>query len=229
MKSRKTHRANIEKTVPFFFRIGLITSITLAIVAFEWKSPYTIEEPEEEPWDPPIEITLKPIKFKIEKPLELPVEDKKTIVEKPIPIDEPDPVKKKTEEPIEQKDVPDGFMPDNEIPEKLDPMPVLLGAEIQPSFPGGESERVKFITDETEYPKMARKEGLTGRVFVSFVVNPNGEISDIKILKDIGGGCGAEAVRVVKKMPNWIPGRQGGKNVPVLMTMELNFNLNYGY
>jgi protein TonB len=84
---------------------------------------------------------------------------------------------------------------------------------------------MKFIAENVKYPAMAREAGISGNVFVSFVVNRNGEISNVKILRGIGGGCDEEAIRVVRLMPSWIPGKQNGKPVPVQFNLPIKFIL----
>jgi protein TonB len=97
--------------------------------------------------------------------------------------------------------------------------------EQMPEFPGGASNMMKFIAENVKYPAMAREAGISGNVFVSFVVNRNGEISNVKILRGIGGGCDEEAIRVVRLMPSWIPGKQNGKPVPVQFNLPIKFIL----
>ena len=84
----------------------------------------------------------------------------------------------------------------------------------------------KYLGKNIEYPPIAQENGITGRVVLRFVVNETGNITDIQVVKDIGGGCGAEAVRVVKSMPTWTPGRQRGKPVKVYYTLPVRFNLD---
>lgn len=95
-----------------------------------------------------------------------------------------------------------------------------------PAFPGGEEGVLDFIGTHIRYPKSARHQGISGRVFVNFVVEPDGKITNVKVLKGIGGGCDEEAVRVVKMMPNWIPGEKDGKKVRVSYTIPINFALS---
>ena len=80
--------------------------------------------------------------------------------------------------------------------------------ETDPEFPGGYEALLKFIQDNLHYPKKALQKRIEGRVYVTFVVERDGTITNPRILRDIGGGCGAEAIRLVKKMPKWLPGRQ---------------------
>lgn len=102
---------------------------------------------------------------------------------------------------------------------------VLTYVKEMPSFPGGDSERLKFLSKNIRYPQQAAENGIQGPVYVSFVVKKDGSLADIKILKGIGGGCDEEAVRVVKKMPRWNAGYQNGKKVSVLFNMKINFRL----
>jgi protein TonB len=96
--------------------------------------------------------------------------------------------------------------------------------EIMPEFPGGEEALMKYLKRTTRYPQMAMENEIQGIVYVQFVVNRDGSISDIKTLgAQKGGGLEEEAMRVVKGMPKWKPGRQNGKNVSVYFNLPINF------
>lgn len=97
--------------------------------------------------------------------------------------------------------------------------------EQDPEFPGGMDSLNAWIVRNLRYPEQARKENITGKVYVTFVVEKDGSISNPKILRYIGGGCEAEAVRVVKNMPRWNPGKQRGKPVRVQFNLPINFSL----
>jgi protein TonB len=101
----------------------------------------------------------------------------------------------------------------------------LLVVEQNPEFQGGYEAMLKFLHDKMQYPTLAQESGIQGTVFVQFVVSKTGKISNVKILRGIGGGCDEEAVRVVKEMPNWIPGRQNGQAVPVMFQIPVKFQL----
>jgi len=94
-----------------------------------------------------------------------------------------------------------------------------------PSFPGGERELLKFLAENIKYPALARENNIQGNVALTFVVNKNGSVSDVTILRDIGGGCGKEAVRVVNSMPRWNPGEANGNPVKVRFTLPVRFKL----
>jgi len=94
-----------------------------------------------------------------------------------------------------------------------------------PEFPGGDGARVKFLSENIIYPKVAKETGIQGPVHLTFVVEKDGSITNVNILRGIGGGCDEEATRVVSSMPKWKPGRQNGKEVRVQFNMPINFKL----
>jgi protein TonB len=95
-----------------------------------------------------------------------------------------------------------------------------------PSFPGGEAELMKFLAKEIQYPALAKENNIQGVVALTFVVNKDGSVADVQIVKDIGGGCGKEAVRVVKTMPKWSAGEANGHAVKVRFTLPVRFRLD---
>lgn len=102
---------------------------------------------------------------------------------------------------------------------------IYNNVEIMPTFPGGEFKMYEFLAMNIRYPQRAREDGYSGTVYVRFVVEPDGTITNIEVAKGVGGGCSEEAVRVVKMMPNWIPGEAFGKKVRVTYTLPINFRL----
>jgi TonB family protein len=98
----------------------------------------------------------------------------------------------------------------------------------QPSFPGGMPALGKFLGMNLRYPKAAKDAGIQGKVVLSFIVDQEGSISDIKVLRGIGAGCDEEAIRVLKLSPKWEPATQNGKKVRVLQTLPINFRLDDG-
>ena len=93
------------------------------------------------------------------------------------------------------------------------------------TFPGGEAELMKFIRENLKYPLSAQKEGIQGRVILRFVVSKTGSIENITILRSLEPACDEEAIRLIKSMPRWIPGKQNGNNVPVYYTLPVVFKL----
>lgn len=100
--------------------------------------------------------------------------------------------------------------------------------EKMPAFPGGDEARVKFLVENVKYPEEARKNGISGTVFVSFIVEKDGEISNVKLLKGVDDLLDNEALRVVKMMPAYEPGMQRGKPVRVQFNLPIQFNLDSG-
>jgi protein TonB len=98
-------------------------------------------------------------------------------------------------------------------------------AEVMPVFPGGESAMLEYLRSRIQYPKMAIDFDVQGTVFVQFVVNTTGKISQVKVLKGLGQGCDREAVRVIKSMPAWSPGTQDGHKVNVSFVLPVQFEL----
>ena len=101
---------------------------------------------------------------------------------------------------------------------------IFIFVEEMPSFPGGEAKLFEYLS-KIKYPAAARENGITGRVYVTFVVDKDGKIKDVKKQRGIGGGCDEEAIRVITAMPDWKPGRQNGRNVSVQFNLPVNFNL----
>lgn len=97
--------------------------------------------------------------------------------------------------------------------------------DVMPIFPGGETGMLKFLSDNIKYPAEAQEAGLEGRVFTRFIVNDDGSVSDVEILRSVHPLLDAEAVRVVKAMPKWTPGKVGGKAVKVRYSLPLVFRL----
>ena len=97
--------------------------------------------------------------------------------------------------------------------------------EEMPSFPGGESKLMEYLSRHVNYPQEAREHGVQGKVFVNFTVEADGSITNVKLIRGIGSGCDEEAVRVVENMPKWNPGKQRGKPVKVSYAIPINFIL----
>lgn len=102
----------------------------------------------------------------------------------------------------------------------------FITVEIMPEFPGGEAALRKFLSNNTRYPSMAQDNGVSGIVFVRFVVDKTGQITNVETVgAKKGAGLEEEALRVVRKMPKWKPGRQNGENVPVYFNLPINFKM----
>lgn len=112
------------------------------------------------------------------------------------------------------------FLDDEDVEEE-----VFNIVEEMPEYPGGIGMMSDFLSKNIVYPQMAREKGIQGTVFIGFIVEKDGSVSNVKVMRGIGSGCDEEAVRVVKLMPKWRPGKQRGKAVRVSYTLPLNFKL----
>lgn len=134
--------------------------------------------------------------------------------------------------------------PINSMPDVLEPRPVTIPSvpivskstkesdgevyqivENMPMFPGGDQKMWEFISNNIQYPQEALEKRIQGSVFVGFIVEPDGSLSDVKILRSLGSSCDEEAVRVVKSMPKWEPGKQRGQAVRVSYQIPITFKL----
>ena len=228
MELKKSEKADLESRKGIFFQIGLIFAMAVILVAFEWKSydaldistfgdQRAINEVEElatitqqntpppppPPPAPSMVLNIVENTAEIDDDISIDAEaDENTQVE-----EYRAPVMKQVEE------------------EEVEEQQIFMVVENAPAFPGGDAARMKFLQDNIKYPQMARESGIQGTVYVTFVVERNGNVTDVKILRGIGGGCDEEAVRVVQNMPKWAPGKQRGKPVRVQFNMPIKFTL----
>ena len=113
----------------------------------------------------------------------------------------------------------------NKLPAVSAQQDVLTRIAQMPEFPGGESALQRFLMANVKYPSIAAENGVQGKVYVNFVVDRVGAISNVKVVRGVDPAVDKEAVRVVKSMPKWIPGRQNGEAVRVSFTVPINFVL----
>lgn len=221
MEPKKSPEADLEKKKGLFMQIGLVVSLAVTLVAFEWKSydkvEYDLGQLKVE--DVPEEII--PITKQEEKPPPPPPPPAQVInVVK-------DDVKIENEAEIQETEVTQETVVEVQPvkEEVIDEPEIFLIVEEMPSFPGGEGQLVKYLGDNIKYPAIARENNITGTVFVTFVVGPDGSVKDVKVLRGIGGGCDEEAKRVVMAMPKWKAGKQRGKSVSVQYNLPIRFTL----
>jgi protein TonB len=218
---KKNPKIALSKKTGLFLSIGFNVSLLLVIIAFEWKSydranllelgqvnDYFVEITDipitEQPPPPPLKLKQREI-------IEVPDEEE---MEEEIDIDLDVEITEATiieeivfEEPVEE--------------EKIDELFTIV--EENPSFVGGNSSFIEFVRNNLIYPGKARRMGLEGRVFVQFVVERDGSVTNVKVLRGIGGNCNEEAIRVMQKSPKWITGKQRGRPVRVQMVVPIIF------
>ena len=227
MEAKKTPRADLEKRRGMFLEIGLVVILAAALVAFNVKS-YEKEVKEVSTRTADVEIEADIIQTEQEETPPPPPEEPEVVATE-LNVVENDAediheigivnAEARADEALEFTRV--------EVTEEVEEAEeeVFLVVEEDPEFPGGLDALSKFIADNIKYPQLAKENNITGRVFVSFVVEKDGRVGQVKILRDIGGGCGNEAVRVVKLMPKWKPGKQRGKAVRTQFNLPVNFDL----
>jgi periplasmic protein TonB len=225
---KKSDKADLEPKKIFFMEFGLIIALALALLAFEWKSyekeqVETIQRVADNTPEEMIEITQQ------EKLAPPPAPPQQTtviqIVENDVDITDEIEIDVEADQNTEVQE----YKPVEDLgskQEEEEEVQIFTVVESMPSFPGGEAARIEYLNNNIKYPQMARESGIQGRVFVTFVVERDGSVTDVKVLRGIGGGCDEEAVRVIQNMPKWEPGKQRGKPVRVQFNMPILFKLN---
>lgn len=229
MEVKKNPEFDLERRSPLFFSIGLVTAMLLVLAAFEYRSEFDgvdIAEPFdpfEEPYIIPNTVIPPP------KVPEVPPQPDRTI--------QPDPaaaIVEATEDIPEQfiapVDEPTDFDP-NAIPELVSPpieVPNTIWdfVESMPEFPGGIDAFYDLLSKEIKYPAAPKRMDIQGRVFVQFIIDETGKITNMKVIKGVHADIDAEALRALGKVPNFIPGKQRGVPVKVRMVIPIQFTLN---
>ena len=228
MDLKKNPKADLEKRRGLYLEIGLVVILVAALVAFNVKS-YDKEEKEQVERMASEEIEDVVIQTQQEElppppPPEAPeVTTEFEIVEDDAVIEnEVDMSAFQRQEEATNIEITPVVVEEEEEEEEQQ---IFTVVENDPEFPGGMEALYKYLRQNIKYPQLARDNNITGRVYVTFVVERDGSIANPRVLKDIGGGCGQEAIRVVKSMPKWTPGKQRGKAVRVQFNLPVSFNL----
>ena len=224
MEPKKSKKADLEGKRTIFIQIGMIIALSVVLFAFEMKSYEKIEfvMDTREDADMVEEIVIQTEqKVKPPAPKPPPQTTILNIVEDDVEIEDEIIIDAEADEDTEIEE----YIPVDIDEEEIVEAEIFTVVEQQPGFPGGDIERIKFLQKNIKYPQMARESGIQGTVYVTFVVEPNGSISHVSILRGIGGGCDEEAIRVIESMPKWNPGKQRGKPVRVQFNMPIKFTL----
>lgn len=224
MEAKKNPKIDLSRKSGLFLNIGLVVSLLLVIVAFEWKSYDKtdlldlgqINDDFEEMTEVPLTQQPPPPPPKIRQPEIIEVPDEEEI-EEDIDVDLDVEITEDTEiedivfeEPVEEEETDEIF----QIVEQT------------ATFKGGMGAFYQYVQKHMKYPSQAQRMGLEGKVFVEFVVGKDGSIGDVKVLRGIGAGCDEEAIRVLKNSPKWSPGKQRGRPVRQRMVLPITFKLN---
>jgi periplasmic protein TonB len=191
-------------------------------------------DPKKPPPPPPPKIDPPPIKDQIKFVPPVVKKDDEVVDEDPPPIIEDLKDKELATETKEgDEDGVDASLVEPEAPPPPPP-PVIeepeetfntANVQQKPMFPDGEAALFKYLSENIKYPAVAKDNGIQGTVVLSFVVSKTGNIEDVQVVRELEGGCSAEAVRVVRGMPNWTPGKNNGKPVKVKYTLPVKFKL----
>ena len=228
MEVKKAPKANIETQKTTFLLMGLVVALAVLFVGFEWSSTISkldetvivqdvlaeeeIEITQRDPTPPPPPPPPEPevpeiidvVEERVENQIDLSsLEDDQSRAQ--VATYTPPPPPKAVEEEATEE--------------------IFVVVEQQPEFPGGMSALMKFLSDNIKYPVIAQENGIQGRVITNFVVERDGSISDVQVVRGQDPSLDREAVRVIKTMPKWTPGQQRGKAVRVRFTLPVVFRL----
>ncbi|HLF33854.1 MAG TPA: TonB family protein [Cyclobacteriaceae bacterium] len=223
MELKKNPEVDVHRKSTLFLNIGLVVSLLAVITAFEWKFyddgkrmdlgklDENFEEmleipPTEQPPPPPpkiqqVEIIEVEDDKEIEEDLKIDLDIEVTEETKVVPV--------VVDAPVEEEDVEE----------------IFTIVEQQPTPSGGMAAFYEYVSKKIKYPSQARRMNIEGRVFVEFVVDKDGSLTEVKSIKGIGAGCDEEAVRVIQNAPKWAPGKQRGRPVKVRMVLPIIFKL----
>ena len=225
MEEKKSPKANLENKKLMFMQIGMIISLLIAWLAFEHKS-YDRREIDESLLNREVVLDEEMVEItKQEEQKPQPVETPQQTTQLEIVDDDVETEDLNINAEVEQNEVIEEYVAPEVVEEEVSETEIFQIVEEMPSFPGGEGKLMEYVAKNIKYPQIARETGIQGRVFVGFVVEPDGSISNVKLLRGIGGGCDEEAMRVIKSLPKWKPGKQRGKPVRVSYQIPVFFKL----
>lgn len=224
MDVKKSPKASLEDKKVLFVLLGLVMVLSLIFIAFEWTDrEVTVYEVADTSLQSEEEIEIIQTAPELPPPPPPPapeVVEIINVVEDNVKVDA---IKIETEED-NKKIVIAAPVAAPSIVEEDDNV-VFQVVEKMPSFPGGDAALFKFLGDNVKYPVIAQENGVQGRVICQFVVNKDGSIVDVEVVRSVDASLDKEAIRVIKSMPKWSPGQQRGKPVRVKYTLPVNFKL----
>lgn len=224
MEIKKNPKADLEKYRTIFLQTGLIVTLAIILAAFEWQASgdsenvlgemeTVIVEEEIIPITKQEEIKNLPPPPQIIETLEI-VEDDQEI-ENEVEIEDTEADQHTEIQKVEVKEE-----------EEIDEVIGFYVIEKKPEFPGGgEAALMKWIVQNIQYPQIAKDMGIKGKVFVQFIIDKDGSVTNAEIIRGVDPSLDKEALRVVKSMPKWKPGEQRGKAVKVSFQIPINFTL----
>ena len=227
MEIKKSPKADLENKKMMAVLIGLVMALGIMYIAFEWsQNEITVYE---EALQGPVEIDeeMVEVTFREETPPPPPPPQPETVLSDIIDIQDNEAEVETTD--FNSEDEADARVeiqapiapPEEEEEEQV----IHIRVEKMPEFPGGQDALNRYLVRNIKYPLLAQENGIQGRVVCQFVVNSDGSIVDIAVVRGVEESLDKEAVRVIKSMPKWVPGRHGGKAVRVKFTQNIRFKL----
>jgi protein TonB len=230
MQVKKLEKVDLEKRKIIFLELGIVLALAVCLAAFEWTNEevsssnlgnLSITEDFEEEMQNTIQEP-PPIKDPV-------IEEPKKVIEILTIVDN----KKKVDDfvftsELDKKKPLDYKIKFNDFQDTLEDVIEIIPfvkVEQKPTFPGGDEALLKFITEKTVFPEIPKENGVDGKVYVQFVIDVNGKVTNVEIAKGVDPYLDLEAIRVVKMIPDWTPGKQRGKAVPVSFVVPIKFKL----
>lgn len=236
MEVKKSKKADLERNKTLFFQIGLVLSLAIMIFAFEWSSDSdaaVVFEKEYEwvEFEDMIPITQE--EFEVPLPhvtIETPqISNELVIVDNAMDIKLSDLFNFNSEDSEDSEVQEIAYTPP--VARKVEEVEEDILFEVvqeKPSFMGGDaSDFSKWVNRNIVYPQVAQENGISGRVVLQFRIGPDGKAGNVKVIRSIDPDLDNEAVRVVMSSPAWTPGRQNSKNIGVIYTFPVSFQLEY--
>jgi periplasmic protein TonB len=223
--TKKYHDVDISKYSTLMMNIGLITSLAISLLAFEWKT-----------YDEEKVVSLGNLEGAVEEVIEIPPTQQKTppppklvqpeIIEVPDETEIENKVEVDLNVEVDQEMVVEQVLTVEKEPEKEEVVEEVFTIVEEGATPdGGYPAFYEFVKNNLKYPSQARRMNIEGKVYVQFVVDKDGKLNEIKVIKGIGGGCDEEAARVIGLAPKWKAGKQRGKPVKQRIVMPIAFKL----
>ncbi len=226
MEIKKAPKVDLERKKGIFFEIGLVLALGILLYAFEWKTETKKTQDMQGPEVEQVEEEIIPVTTQNTPPPPPPppapkLTDLINIVDNDTEID--DELEITDAEDETENTVVEVTLFEDVGEEDTGEAQIFQVVETMPSFNGNMN---KWLKDNLKYPILAQENGISGRVFVAFVVERDGSITDVKVARSVDPSLDKEAVRVVKSMPKWNPGKQRNKPVRVAFTVPINFTLS---
>lgn len=228
MEIKKAPKADLENKKTIFMEVGFVIALAVLLFAFEWKTSTKEVNPfimtTEEIMEEEIIPVTQQMKSLPPPPLPAPkLTDLMQIVDNDQSIEDDLEIEDAESEEVADNTNTDASNFGDYDSEAGDSDEPFIIVETQPSFPGGNA--LAWIGKHINYPQIAMENGISGRVNVTFVIERDGRITDVRVLRGVESSIDKEAVRVVSSMPKWNPGKQRGKPVRVRFNLPINFTL----